>query len=499
MGRRAALALALVACGRSAPPVEPEPHAPALTLAPAATLLALRAANDTAAVRAHAWRQWRDLTRGSAPAWDTWLRSDRVFSGAPLEATAEIAFRPPRPLLQNGVPIDAEPLLYDVLLDREAATFVRERGLAQRAIVRALPGHVPEMPVGAAAIKRVWYPIRRTGLTPLPVWDDAPLRPDADGNPPRTWARVVAVDPSRTEIPDGETADVVFHGREQRAHVVPLARFYHRPLATAGEVLTARAVVDHTASPSGDAAGRWQAPTVDHTASPSGDAAGRGQAPTVDRTASPSGDAAGRGQAPTVDHPASPSGDADGRGQAPTGDHTASPSGDAAGRWQAPTVDHTASPSGDAAGRGQAPTVDHPASPSGDADDPELELDDEVVLVALHLTTKEIPEWTWATWWWHDRADDGPFAAQRPDDVTGWAASYLMDATLSVDAACMNPWLEARFPGGLTSSCATCHRRAAFGVKEFLPVPTATTPADDPYFAGKVTTDFMWSIALEAK
>ena len=368
----------LVACGsaaRPAPPGDHTPPSPALALAPAATLLDVRARGDVVAIRDHAWRQWHDLTGGQRPAWDGWVRSDIVFSAAPLAATAELAFRPPRPITQGGVAITAEPILYDVVLDADAALFVRDRGLARRAAVSALAGHVPELPTGAAALKRVWFPIRQHGLTAVPVWDEAPVRPDADGNPPSTWARVVAVDPSRATIPDGETAEIAFHGRTLRARVVPLASFYHRPLATARELRTARAVVGERAVAPGD----------------------------------------------------------------------------------------------------------------------------EVALVALHLTTKEIPEWTWATWWWHDRADAGAFAAGRPAAITGWAASYRMDATLSGDTPCMNPWLEARFPGGLASSCASCHQRAALGATEFLPVPTAPTPADDPYFAGKVTTDFLWSLALEAK
>jgi hypothetical protein len=131
--------------------------------------------------------------------------------------------------------------------------------------------------------------------------------------------------------------------------------------------------------------------------------------------------------------------------------------------------------------------------------DDDLAIGDVVVLVAVHLTTKDVPDWTWTTLWWHDAPDRGPFAADRPPSITGWAASYVMDATLDAAMPCMNPWLEARFPDGLASNCVSCHERAAAGAREFLPVTTGRTPATDAYFAGKTSTDFMWSVALESR
>jgi hypothetical protein len=115
------------------------------------------------------------------------------------------------------------------------------------------------------------------------------------------------------------------------------------------------------------------------------------------------------------------------------------------------------------------------------------------------VTTKEVPDWTWTTLWWHDAPDRGRFAADRPASVTGWAANYVMDATLDAAMPCMNPWLEARFPGGVASNCVSCHERAAAGAREFLPVTTGRTAATDAYFADKTTTDFMWSVALESR
>jgi hypothetical protein len=133
------------------------------------------------------------------------------------------------------------------------------------------------------------------------------------------------------------------------------------------------------------------------------------------------------------------------------------------------------------------------------AHDPDLAIGDHIALVAAHVTTKEIPDWTWQTYWWHDAPDSGRFAANRPTELRGVAASYLMDATYSTDAPCFNPWLEARFPDGVASNCVTCHQRAVVGAADYLPVTHGRLRGDDPYFRGHPSTDFLWSVAFEAR
>jgi hypothetical protein len=131
--------------------------------------------------------------------------------------------------------------------------------------------------------------------------------------------------------------------------------------------------------------------------------------------------------------------------------------------------------------------------------DPTLARGDHVALVAAHVTTKEIPDWTWQTYWWHDAPEAGRFAADRPATLRGPAAHYLMDATYSTETPCFNPWLEARFPDGLASNCITCHQRAVVGAADYLPVTRGRLAADDPYFRGHLATDFLWSVAFEAR
>jgi hypothetical protein len=122
-----------------------------------------------------------------------------------------------------------------------------------------------------------------------------------------------------------------------------------------------------------------------------------------------------------------------------------------------------------------------------------------MLLIAAHVTTKALPDWTWATFWWHDRPDAGPFADGRPDAVRGAARHYRMNAAFDAGTPCFNPYLEARFPDGKSSSCLACHRRAVVGATDYLPVTHGRLPDDDPYFRAHVPTDFVWSLALEAQ
>jgi hypothetical protein len=145
---------------------------------------------------------------------------------------------------------------------------------------------------------------------------------------------------------------------------------------------------------------------------------------------------------------------------------------------------------------------------------------DYAVLVAAHLTTKEISDWVWATFWWHDRPDEGHFAANRVGSIAGVWRNYLMAASYDLNLpseldggphVAFNPWLEARFPdgghggGGTVSNCMNCHNRASWPNRDpancpqqrcFLPVYRGNPDlSQDPqYNPGRLRTDFLWSI-----
>ena len=97
---------------------------------------------------------------------------------------------------------------------------------------------------------------------------------------------------------------------------------------------------------------------------------------------------------------------------------------------------------------------------------------DYLVLDAFHFATKEQKEWVWATFWWHDRPEVGPFAEGRPIlDVRSPWNHYLMQISYDMDFPrepdggphiAFNPYLEGYLPEGVQSNCMSCHRRSVW-------------------------------------
>jgi len=139
----------------------------------------------------------------------------------------------------------------------------------------------------------------------------------------------------------------------------------------------------------------------------------------------------------------------------------------------------------------------------------DFKLGDFVAFLGFHMTTKEIDDWTWATFWWHDDPDNNPFGKDRPVEVRDVWRNYVMavaDDQVTPNEPdgsphiAYNPWLEGPFAAGITSNCMTCHHRAAWPPVPFLPITRgAADPAHDLAYQGdRLRSDFLWSIPFNA-
>lgn len=170
---------------------------------------------------------------------------------------------------------------------------------------------------------------------------------------------------------------------------------------------------------------------------------------------------------------------------------------------------------------------------------------DIVILVGMHVGTREITNWTWQTFWWDANPDNPPLpsskaiADQRPSELQGAARHYAMalayymvdpnepyngvDITGSPNYA-FNPYLEAGFgPGvfndslsyiktpsdsiiktyvGVRTNCMSCHRMASINPSKLNTAETSNTPyvgnafisRNDSIFRNQLLLDFAWSI-----
>jgi hypothetical protein len=143
-----------------------------------------------------------------------------------------------------------------------------------------------------------------------------------------------------------------------------------------------------------------------------------------------------------------------------------------------------------------------------------LEPGDLLALVGINMMSREIENWIWAAFWWHDLPSAGPFAAARPESLNAPWSNYLMQAAFDAQTPlgsdggahiAFNPWLEGRFPdggsgGGTVSNCLACHQRASYPPVSFLPVTRGVQDLNDPGIAfDRRRTSFLWSLALHAQ
>jgi hypothetical protein len=398
------------------------------------TLEQYRASGNLSAQRLHVWNVFAGMTQrtpdGKFAIFETWFSEDEAFQVGPQPQASgprRVVRRFDQPNQLKGPPGGAvlqaagTALLSEVLFNFPNYNHIRTQKLYLADALEQLrqttgapdpkvPNNrvIPSFPAESVSLKTVWWPVAKTGFTPMPVWDPELNPARSLGNPFTTWARVVAIDPSRPTIPAGEKRAIGFAGTNHPdANVVSIQSFHFVEL----DEQTAARAMDN-------------------------------------------------------------------------------------GRTRAAVR-----------------LVFGPDRP--------LQAGDYVVFAGTHLTTKEIDDWVWATFWWHDRPNDGLFAADRSDLVKGVWRNYLMSASYDLNLPresdgmphiAFNPWLEAGFPDGgagtgIVSNCMNCHNRAAWqpnwpgqAGRVFLPIFRGEPNiANDPAYAnGRLRTDFLWSVPFSA-
>ncbi|MBD8489305.1 hypothetical protein IFO69_11160 [Echinicola sp. CAU 1574] len=169
---------------------------------------------------------------------------------------------------------------------------------------------------------------------------------------------------------------------------------------------------------------------------------------------------------------------------------------------------------------------------------------DVAILVGMHVTSREITNWTWQTFWWTADPDNPAapsskaIADSRPDELKGAARHYAMavayymvnpnepyegeNITGSPNYA-FNPYLEAGFGpkvfddaisfvdteegkidtyAGVRTNCMSCHRMATINPEGLSTSSNSKTPyvgnayisRSDSLFEGQLLLDFAWSI-----
>lgn len=161
---------------------------------------------------------------------------------------------------------------------------------------------------------------------------------------------------------------------------------------------------------------------------------------------------------------------------------------------------------------------------------------DYVVLVAMHIMTKEQPEWTFQSAWWHPDAASpncGRFCGGRPTNLTDQTFThYYMTTTYGTEQikgnsnyyappttvgpvwpVAYNPYIELAASHPITTNCMNCHHRAAWpplahqieGRQASYLQTSPNNPnalevfaSSNPIFNGLLTVDAMWAVSDRA-
>ncbi len=157
----------------------------------------------------------------------------------------------------------------------------------------------------------------------------------------------------------------------------------------------------------------------------------------------------------------------------------------------------------------------------------------ELILMGLHVITKEAPDWTWSTFWWSPTASEGQYSAGRFDApiIDGFWRNYLMNTTVSMtmpteDAytrgvpqaktfdpcgqnwrqasnakVVFNPFIENpdQMHNAALSNCMNCHKRSTYpGFRKNIMMGTpwrGELASGAKCFSKQLRLDYLWSLS----
>lgn len=153
----------------------------------------------------------------------------------------------------------------------------------------------------------------------------------------------------------------------------------------------------------------------------------------------------------------------------------------------------------------------------------EVQAGDYALLVAMHVSTREIPNWTWQTFWWTPdpttipstppNATAAPRDVPAPFDQFHSCTAYAMVDPAGQPIVCFNPYLETDLTGllsvdrsvtdavGKDSNCMSCHFTAQYtgNSSQIDYLVNGQIDAGDPaWFADGVRTQFSWATTFRA-
>jgi hypothetical protein len=147
---------------------------------------------------------------------------------------------------------------------------------------------------------------------------------------------------------------------------------------------------------------------------------------------------------------------------------------------------------------------------------PQAVAGDFAVLAAMHVTTKEIVNWTWQTFWWtggknppkNFPGSDAGLTANVKGPWRNYATCVAYSMVVPYNnpngkpVVCFNPFLETSpgIPDGIDSNCMSCHGTARWpgnnnGGYPATYLPNGYINFNDPkWFGNQTRTDFAWAI-----